>query len=415
MDKKSVELSNAVSESRVWSRLMELAEIGRAGSTGVNRPAFSPEDRQAKRLLVSWATQLGATAYQDAIGNLFLRYEACGSSGPPVLAGSHLDSQPSGGRFDGAYGVIAALEVLEVFNDAKAAVRRPIEVVAWSNEEGGRFAPGAMGSQFFAGLLDIAAVKDVRDSSGIRLEDALAETIKSLPEAKPRSHAERPYAYIEAHIEQGPILENSRKDIGVVDGIQGCIWIEYTVRGQAAHAGTTPMQNRRDALRQAIQLVQELEGLCLRNAPECRFTVGRMSVGPGSPNTIPDEVRFTVDFRERNPELFVHIRDQLLRCDHAGPCSIQPTVLFEHNPQRFNAAIIGGIQKAAADLGFGVARLTSGAFHDALFVSETCKTAMIFVPCKGGISHHPDEYSSPVQLAAGARVLTAAVHSLANE
>lgn len=411
---EAVELANAVSESRVWSRLMELAEIGRSGRTGVNRPAFSAEDREAKRLLMHWATKARATAYQDALGNLFLRYESPGCSGRSVVTGSHLDSQPSGGRFDGAYGVVAALEVLEALNETQAIVRRPVEAVAWSNEEGARFAPGAMGSQFFAGSLDIHSIKDIEDDAGIRLEDALLETIESLPEAELHDRAEMPDAYVEAHIEQGPVLENDRKDIGVVDGIQGCIWIEYTVRGQAAHAGTTPMHKRRDALREAVRLIQELERHCLASTPDCRFTVGRLIVEPGSPNTIPNEVRFTVDFRERDPNLFMHTRAHLLDRHEVGQCLVEPRVLFEHVPELFDTEIVATVESAATDLGFSVARLTSGAFHDALFISEICRTAMIFVPCTRGISHHPDEYSSPQQLAAGTKVLATVVHSLAN-
>lgn len=410
-----LQLSSAVDESRIWTRLMELAEIGREGETGVNRPAYSEGDRKAKRLLVDWAIRMGATAWQDAIGNLFLRYDPTGCSGPPVVTGSHLDSQPCGGRFDGAFGVVAGLEVLDVLTAGKIAIRRPIEVVAWSNEEGGRFAPGAMGSQFFAGLLDVAAVKDSKDSAGVRLEDALSETMQSLPEARLRNSSQRPYAYVEAHIEQGPILESRGREIGIVEGIQGCVWIEYTVRGTTAHAGTTPMENRRDALQQAIRLIRQMERMSLRSAPDCRFTVGRMSVRPDSPNSIPDKVRFTVDFRVSEPELFKDICTRLLGYEHAGRCSVETRVLFEHAPQQLDANIVDKIRTVAARLGFDAVKMTSGAFHDALFVSEVCRTGMLFVPCKAGISHHADEYSSPRQLADGTRVLAAAVLGLATE
>lgn len=415
IDDDALYLSNAVSESRIWSRLMQLAEVGRAGPTGVDRPAFSPADRQARRLLADWGSQLGADVYQDRIGNLFLRYDPSGCSGPAVLTGSHLDSQPTGGRFDGVYGVIAALEVLEVFSLAQSAVRRPIEAVAWSNEEGSRFAPGAMGSQVFAGALDLASLKDVRDPSGVPLEQALKETIEALPRVRIRETWDQPYAYLEAHIEQGPILERGRIEIGAVDGIQGCVWVEYTVRGQAAHAGTTPMRDRKDAFRAALWLIERLEADCFDKAPDCRFTVGRVSVRPGSPNTIPDEVRFTVDLRERDPGLFNQAKQELLAPRASGHCSVDSNVLFQHSPQPFDTGLVSTVERAADRLGFSAVRLTSGAFHDALFVSDICKAAMIFVPCKGGISHHPDEYSSPQQLAAGARVLIASAYQIANE
>ena len=412
---EAISLSTLVNESRIWSRLMELAEIGRIGETGVNRAAFSAEDRAARQLLVQWASPLGVDVYQDEIANLFFRYGPPNTSERAVLTGSHLDSQPSGGRFDGVYGVVAGLEVLEVFREARARFDRPVEVVVWSNEEGSRFAPGAMGSQFYAGFKSLDDLGQATDSKGFTLVSELSQTIASIPEAKSRTNCDIPFAYVEAHIEQGPVLENNRIQIGAVEGIQGCIWIEYDVIGRAAHAGTTPLEDRKDALREAIRLIQLLEIRCRDVSPKCLLTVGRLMVEPGSPNTVPGRVKFTIDLRERDMDLFVRLKDILTDIDRIDRCSVTVSTIFEHTPRLFAIDIVNAVEDSASKLGFSVARMMSGAFHDALFVSKKCRAGMVFVPSKDGISHHPDEYSTPDQLTAGTKVLASVLGSLANE
>ena len=403
-----------VCERRIWERLGELGEIGRLGDTGVSRAAFSAEDIEAKRLLLDWCAPLGVRTCHDAIGNLFIRYEPPGSSGPAVMTGSHLDSQPTGGRFDGAYGVVAALEVVEILSRAGAVTRRPVEIVAWSNEEGSRFAPGAMGSQYFAGTKELEAFLDVTDRDGDRLEDALAHTLTAIPEVPVVVRHQPPAAYVEAHIEQGPVLEERGDIIGVVEGIYGCVWVEYEIVGRAAHAGTTPLPLRRDALRAAVRLIQELDAKCREISPDCRFTVGCIEVEPGTPNTIPGLARFTVDLRDADPGSFERMKHLLLSGEPPGGFRAEAKILFESAPQRFSERVVDAVSMAATRHALPSIRMMSGAFHDALFLARICDTGMVFVPSKGGVSHHPDEYSSPENLAAGAKVLADVVSRLAD-
>jgi N-carbamoyl-L-amino-acid hydrolase len=399
---------------RLWARLLAMAEIGRRGETGVDRPAFSPEDRAARRLLYEWARECSLEVSQDAIGNLFLRYPGRSPELAPVLTGSHLDSQPSGGRFDGVYGVLASLEAVASLSRAGIRPMRSIEVVAWSNEEGGRFAPGAMGSQIFAGMRSLSDVLQVRDASGTRLHDALTETLAALPEAAIRQHTLPPAAYLEAHIEQGPRLDGLGIPVGVVVGIQGCLWLEYEVRGAAAHAGTTPHEYRRDAFEAAMHLIGRLRDRCRTRSASCRFTVGRVSVEPNTPNTIPGRVTFTVDFRDADRRAFDELGEELRAAAAPEPCELQIRELFHHAPEMFPAELVGVVAAAAQSQNYPVFELVSGAFHDALFIASMCPAGMVFVRCRDGVSHNPQEFAEPADVAAGARVLLAALLQLAD-
>jgi N-carbamoyl-L-amino-acid hydrolase len=404
-----------IDAERLWERLMVLGQIGRRGETGVDRAAFSAEDRAARRLIYGWARECGLEASQDAIGNLFLRYPGRRPELAPVLTGSHLDSQPSGGRFDGAYGVLAGLEAVAAVARAGIRPARAIEVVAWSNEEGGRFAPGAMGSQFFSGARTLAELSSVCDANGVMLGDALAETLAALPEAAPRDAATAPFAYLEAHIEQGPRLERADLPVGVVLGIQGCLWLEYEVRGTAAHAGTTPHEFRRDALQAALALIARLREMCLTRAPNCRFTVGRLGVEPNTPNTIPGKVTFTVDFRDADPAAFADLSRGLRAAAAPPPCELAVRELFNHPPEMFPNQLVEAVAAAVRAHDYPHFELVSGAFHDALFVSQVCPVGMVFVRCRDGISHNPAEYAAPLDVTAGARVLMTALLQLAGE
>ncbi len=394
---------------------MALAEIGRCGEGGVNRAAFSAQDRAARRLLYGWGSECGLEASQDAIGNLFLRYPGRRRELAPVLTGSHLDSQPSGGRFDGAYGVIASLEAVTALSRAGVRPARSIEVVAWSNEEGGRFAPGAMGSQIFGGTCALEDVLTVRDAAGVVLADALKETLAALPEAAPRAAQAAPSAYLEAHIEQGPRLDRADIPVGVVLGIQGCLWLEYEVRGAPAHAGTTPHEYRRDALQSALCLIGRLREMCVNRSPTCRFTVGRLIVEPNTPNTVPGRVTFTVDFRDADPVAFAQIGAELRAADAPQPCELAMRELFHHQPEMFSTRMVEVVAKATREQRYPEFELVSGAFHDALFVANVCPVGMVFVRCRDGISHNPGEYASPADVTAGARVLMSALLDLAAE
>jgi beta-ureidopropionase / N-carbamoyl-L-amino-acid hydrolase len=404
-----------IDAARLWSRLMSMAEIGKLGDTGVNRAAFSLEDRAARRLLYSWASGHGLQASQDAIGNLFLRYPGKDLTLAPVLTGSHLDSQPSGGRFDGVYGVLAALEAVAALASANIRPARSIDVVAWSNEEGGRFAPGAMGSQVFAGKRSLDDLQESRDPDGTSLGAALAETLAALPEAATNKITQPPFAYLEAHIEQGPRLERAGIPVGVVVGIQGCLWLEYTVTGLAGHAGTTPQEYRRDALEGAVSLIGRLREHCIARSENCRFTVGRLNVDPNTPNTIPGRVVFTVDFRDADPQVFDEIKDDLRSMAAAPPFDTHVRELFCHPPQTFPQEIVGEVAAAARAQNCASMELVSGAFHDALFIANVCPSGMIFIRCREGISHNPSEFASPADVTAGAQVLMSALRRLAQD
>jgi N-carbamoyl-L-amino-acid hydrolase len=394
---------------RLWARLMAMAEIGRRGETGVDRAAFSPEDRAARRLLYEWARECGLDVSQDSIGNLFLRYPGSSRELAPVLTGSHLDSQPTGGRFDGVYGVLASLEAVASLSRAGIRPRRSIEVVAWSNEEGGRFAPGAMGSQIFAGVRSLSDVLHVRDALGTSLHDALADTLAALPEAAMRHSVLPPAAYLEAHIEQGPRLDRQGIPVGVVVGIQGCLWLEYEVRGTAGHAGTTPHEYRRDAFEGAMHLIARLRDRCLTRSASCRFTVGRVSVEPNTPNTIPGRVTFTVDFRDADRLAFDELGRELREASAPEAFELDIRELFHHSPEMFPKEIVGVVAAAARSQHYPAFELVSGAFHDALFIANICPAGMIFIRCRDGVSHNPLEFAAPADVAAGARVLMSAL------
>jgi N-carbamoyl-L-amino-acid hydrolase len=411
----AIHAESVVDAKRLWARLMAMAEIGRSGETGVDRPAFSPQDRAARRLLYEWALEYGLEVSQDAIGNLFLRYPGTNPELASVLTGSHLDSQPTGGRFDGVYGVLAGLEAVASLVSAGIRPARSIEVVAWSNEEGGRFAPGAMGSQIFAGVRPLADVLQVRDASGTTLSEALADTLAALPEAAVRHNSLPPAGYLEAHIEQGPRLDRAGIPVGVVSGIQGCLWLEFDLRGTAGHAGTTPHEYRRDAFEGAVRLIDRLRDRCLKRSASCRFTVGRVLVEPNTPNTIPGRVTFTVDFRDSDAVAFDELCRELRATCAPQPFELQVRELFHHPPEIFPAEIVGVVADAVRSLNYPVFELESGAFHDALFVANTCPVGMIFVRCRDGISHNPSEFAEPADVAAGAQVLMCALLRLSRQ
>ncbi len=398
---------------RLWRRLMSMAEVGKRGETGVDRAAFSPADRKARRLLCEWAREHRLEIWQDDIANLFLRYRGRIPSLAPALTGSHLDSQPTGGRFDGVFGVIAGLEVVASMQDAGLRPLRSIDVVAWSNEEGSRFPPGAMGSQVFSGAPMAPDFLDVRDADEVSLRQALAETLADLPEAPVLQLRGAPAAYLEAHVEQGPVLESAGVAVGVVTGIQGCLWLQYEIEGASAHAGTTPHAHRRDALEATQGLIADLRSLAVGRSAECRFTVGRMLVEPNTPNTVPGRVVFTVDFRDPDPLVFEEVRLKLQRTTASNEVACSARELFHHPPLRFPAAITKVVADAAREAHCPAIELVSGAFHDALFVSRRCPVGMIFVRSRRGISHNPEEFSDPADLAAGAQVLLGAIHALA--
>ncbi len=402
-----------VNGERLWASLMELAQIGATEKGGVCRLAASDLDGEARRLFIRWCEESGCGVTIDRIGNIFARRPGRNPDLPPVMAGSHLDTQPTGGRFDGAYGVMAGLEVVRTLNDLGYETEAPVEIVAWTNEEGSRFSPAMVGSGVFAGVFTLDAALATRDNNAPAL--TLGAELERIGFAGPVPVGEHPVAaYFEAHIEQGPILEAAGLPLGVVTGAQGQRWYEVTVTGQEAHAGPTPMPRRRDALVGAARMIDAVNRIGHAHAPYACATVGFVQVSPNSRNTIPGHVFFTVDFR--HPE-----DDVLSAMDHelrgacaaaAGTQSLEvaveefwyfPPTPFDPAPRRRGARGRGGPRLPAPGHRF------SGAGHDAVYMARVAPAAMIFVPCVGGISHNEIEDAKPEDLTAGCNVLLNAV------
>ncbi|HET7597325.1 MAG TPA: M20 family metallo-hydrolase [Burkholderiales bacterium] len=405
-----------IDEARLWQRHMEMAGIGAIPGNGVNRAAFSAEDIAARRKLLGWARARNFAVAMDAIGNLFIRRDGTDAQATPVMTGSHMDSQPRGGRFDGMYGVLAGLEALEAMAAAGVTTRRPVELAVWSNEEGGRFAPCTMGSAVYTGARTLADFLAATDNEGIALGDALAATLGAFPELARRELKAPAAAYIEAHIEQGPILEQEGKTIGVVTGIQGLRWFNVEVFGESAHAGTTPLAGRRDALREAIAAIGALEALARDATDTVRFTVGRLLVTPNSPNSVASHVLFSVDLRHPDLQTIARLGaavEPTVR-GAVSRCSVKITPTLHDDPCAFDPQVVSCVEAAAQSLNLPYRRMPSGASHDAMYMARICPTGMVFVPCEKGVSHNESENANPGDLAAGARVLAAALIELAN-
>ena len=409
-------IAGRVDGGRLWRRLMEMAEIGAIPGNGVNRQALSDEDIAARELLVDWARRRGYAVAVDEAANLFIRRPGSDPDLAPVLTGSHMDSQPRGGRFDGIYGVIAGLEALDALDDAQAATKRALELVAWTNEEGSRFDPGCMGSMVFSGAAPLERFEDTVDAEGISFGRALARTIRAAPDLPRRNGAAPPAAYVEAHIEQGPVLEAASVPIGAVTGVQGSQRFVIEVGGATAHAGTTPVRGRRDALQAALRAVARLNETMADSDDVLRFTVGRFEVTPNSPNTVPSRVVFSIDLRHPDgAELDRRARRIARVCENAAlPCSVRVRRTFDQRPVAFEPGIVDVIERSAATIDLPSLRIPSGANHDAAFVASVSPTAMIFIPCLRGVSHHESEYASPEDCAAGARVLAETLRALAD-
>ena len=410
-------VAQAVREDRLWQRHADMAKLGGTPKGGVNRQALSAEDAAARNLLAGWATARGFAIFTDAIGNLFVRRDGTDAKALPVLSGSHMDSQPTGGRFDGMYGVLAAFEALEALEDAGVKTRRPVIAVAWTNEEGSRFQPGAMGSAVFAGHNDLDEMLAVKDWKGVVLKDALAETLKAAP--APLRKGKPGFAldgYVEVHIEQGPRLENDHKTIGVVTAIQGSRRYIVDVTGDEAHAGTTPRAARKDAFHAALRIAAAMYEATTDAEDTLRFTIGRVDVSPGSPNTVPGRAVFTIDMRHPDQAVLEAHEAKLaaIVAARAAPCVAGIERVTAVAPTIFDPTVIDLVRAKANLLKLANMDMPSGAGHDAMHIARLCPTGMIFVPCERGVSHNEAENATPSDLAAGARVLAEVLADLAN-
>ncbi len=392
---------------RLWQSIMEMAEIAATEKGGNCRLALTDDDREGRDLFVSWCQEAGMTCTVDQMGNIFARRPGKVPDALPVSTGSHLDTQPTGGKFDGVFGVLAGLEIVRTLNDAGVETDRPIEVICWTNEEGARFPPAMIGSGVFCGEIPMAHAYAQTDHEGKTFGDELAR-IGYLGEEEPGGHALG--YHFEAHIEQGPILEAKDKTIGVVSGVQGVRWLNVVINGMEAHAGPTPMELRRDALVAAAELVLKINEAALAEAPHGRATTKIDSCLPaGTRNTIAGNVNLTVDMR--HPDL-VALDRQLdsLRKDAAEIAAkrnveIDVDEIWLSPPVAFDESCVDAVRRGAELMGYGHMDMISGAGHDAVYVSKVAPTGMIFVPCEDGISHNESESAEPADLEAGCNVL----------
>jgi len=399
--------SSFVSEPRLWQRHADMARFGATAAGGVNRQALSPEDAAAQAELVRWGETLGLVPSRDAVGNLFLRMAGSDPAAAPVLSGSHLDSQPTGGRFDGVYGVLAAFEAVQAIREAGVQPRHSIDVVAWMNEEGSRFAPGMMGSAVFAGDRTLEETLAAVDAAGIRVGDALADVATALAHVPVRPLGGAVHAYVEAHIEQGPLLERDGFPVGIVTGIQGKHTFRVEVEGEAAHAGTSQRHERKDALMAATAMVQALAAEMHDAEDIVKFTIGRFEVLPNAPSVVASKVVFSIDLRHPDSDTLRALSARIGPiCEaHQGPCKARVQRLSAADSLHFPETLRARARAVADRLGIAHRDLPSAAGHDARYLHAVTPSAMLFVPCHLGITHNEAESAEPADLAAGARVL----------
>lgn len=410
-------MARAISQERLWSRMTEMARIGGLPGGGVNRQALTVEDADAQALLLRWAVARGFSCFRDEIGNVSVRREGRRPDARPVLAGSHLDSRPAGGGFDGAYGVLAALELLETLEDLGMATERPVEAVSWTNHEGARFQPAAMGSGVFAGSLPLQAVLPRQDRDGQSVAAGLVVMAARAPVPFRAMASVKPAGYVEVHVGHGPLLEEAGAIVGVVSGGQGVRQFGVEVVGREAHAGTTPHRLRQDALAAAVAAVSALSRAFADPHDILRFTVGELSVSPGSPDIVPGRVHFSVDLRHPDDEVLAQSGGRVAALVEAAVaehrCTAEVSESAHVRPVRFAPEVVELVRAVAADLDYASLDLVSGASHDATHLARLCPSGLVFVPGPEGISHNEAESAIPADLAAGARVLAATVVTLA--
>ena len=409
---------------RLWQRLVALGEIGAVhgpnGEQGCARLALTDADRDGRLLVLAWMRDLGLDISIDSIGNVVGTRAGIDPDAAPVMTGSHIDTVRTGGRFDGNLGVLAGLEVIETLEQHGIATRRPLQVAYFTDEEGARFAPDMLGSLVYVGGLALESALDARAADdGARLGDELERIGFAGPTPCPTATA--PAAFVELHIEQGPVLESHDITIGAVTGVQGISWTEYTVTGRSAHAGTTPMRLRRDPLVPAAAIVVEAQRLARELAATPGgaqvATVGRLDVFPDLVNVIAQRVTFTLDLRNTDEAVLRdaerHMTAFIDNVCAEGECTVDRTTLARFEPVEFDPDMVDRVERVATILGNSVMRMPSGAGHDAQMLSRICPTSMIFVPSVDGLSHNIAEFTTPEHIAAGANVLLHTILELA--
>ena len=395
---------------RLWKSLDEISVFGATPAGGLHRLAASKEDGLARDYVVAAARELGCTVRIDALGNIFMRRAGTDTTAKAILIGSHLDSQPLGGKYDGIYGVMAGLELLRTLHDSSTKTKHAIEVAVWTNEEGARFAPAMMGAAYFAGKFRADELLARKDVDGKELGKSLTEIgYAGTDSVSPNEHA----AYFEIHIEQGPILQDENLDIGVVTLVQGMRWFRIGITGQSGHTGTYPMETRRDALVAASHLIKSVQQIGLDQPLTGRATVGHIVVTPNSPNVIPGHVELMVEFR--NPEVAVldvmteALNRTLAEVEATHQVDVTAVQELDSATIRFTPELIDIVEKSVTTCGLTSKRMISGAGHDACQLSAVMPTTMIFIPCDKGISHAENEAITQEWAADGAQVLVETV------
>jgi len=396
-----------VNRDRLWQWHIEMAKLGATERGGVNRAALTNPDIELHWQLASWARKRNFVVEIDAYGNQFMRRAGTDQACAPLVSGSHSDTQPTGGRFDGISGVLAAVEALEVIDDAQICTRHPIEVVIWNNEEGTRFHPSDMGSAVYVGDTPISPMLTATDQEGMSMATAVEALRSRVDWAIDRKLGVPIAAYLELHIEQGPILENENIDIGIVTGIQGTRKFEVRVIGEEAHAGTTPQNHRQDAFLDAVSIVNALRDVFHDPEDKVRFTIGRFEVSPGSLAVVPGRVLFTIDFRHPDNVVLQQLGDQVSEVckKNAIRCSVEVVETRNALSTSFGRLVQEVVEECARKRAYAFRYLSSGAGHDARYMNAFCPSGMVFVPCHKGISHNEKEYASPDSLAKGAQVV----------
>lgn len=405
--------SPSISADRLLARLRALGDIGSTGDGGCARLALTDDDRAGRDLVVSWMRDLGLTVSIDTIGNVFGTWNV--GSGSPVMTGSHIDTVRTGGLYDGNYGVIAGLEVIQTCQESGISPARPITVGVFTNEEGARFAPDMLGSLVYVGGMPVEEALDVVSIDGKRLGDELERIgyAGSTPCPGPA-----PHAFVELHIEQGPVLEAEETTFGAVTGVQGISWQELTISGQSNHAGTTPMRLRHDPAFVAAMLTVYLRDIAERFGGDQVCTVGKIDIHPNLVNVIPARATMTLDVRNTDEDT-LQDAEQLIdtfcfQIEQDEGVSITKRTLARFEPVVFDERVIEIVERHASSIDSRVRRMPSGAGHDAQMLARVCPTAMIFVPSRGGISHNPAEHTDAEQLVTGANVLLRSLLELAS-
>lgn len=403
-----------INGQRLWNRLMEIGRIGGNSQGGCNRQALTDLDREGRELFERWCVEAGCTIQVDQMGNLFARRPGLNNELPPVITGSHLDTQPTGGRFDGVYGVLAGVEIMTTLEEHGVQTQAPLEVVVWTNEEGARFSPAMIGSGVWAGVFDLEYGHSRRDKEGRSIAEELKRIgyLGELPaKAKPVKAA------FELHIEQGPILEQMNKQIGVVSGVQGMRWYDLILEGEPRHAGPTPMESRIDPFMALSEVLAPLYQLAESEGPWARVTFGDIHAEPGARNTVPERLTLSIDLRHPDQHTLDQMDHKLRRLvdEVALRTKVACQLIDEWNSPAvsFNKSCVNTVQTATERLGLSAMSMFSGAGHDAVYLSQVAPTSMIFVPCEKGISHNEAENAKPEDLEAGTNVLLQAMLEMA--